>query len=390
MQRIAPLKLTSLSSCAGCAAKLPQSLLQELLYQLPSPPPDPNLLVGAATADDAAVYRVREDLALVQTVDFFTPIVDDAFTFGAIAATNAISDIYAMGGRPVTALNLLGIPADRVPPPTVAEILRGGLAKATESGCAIVGGHTIRLPEPVYGLAVTGFVSPDRIIANTHARPDNYLVLTKPLGTGIITTAIKRGQASEALQRKAVAFMSTLNRVGAQLAEYGLVRAGTDVTGFGLLGHLANLCRGSHLAAEIDAKAVPAIDDAVLDLIAQDCIPGGSRQNLKTADELTDWNGTKSPQKHLLTDAQTSGGLLLCVAPKHLDAVLKLLHHHRTPCAAVIGRLVPSPHPEIRLVPLDLPARSLAASPARREQPVNGQPRSFRNSHPLPAMLRKR
>lgn len=344
------LKLTALSSCAGCAAKLPQSALADLMQRLPAAPRDPRLLVGAATADDAGVYRISPDLALVQTVDFFTPIVDDAFTFGQIAATNAISDVYAMGGKPATALNLLGIPPDMVPPAVVAEILRGGLEKATESRCTILGGHTIRLPEPVYGMAVTGLIDPRRIILNTQARPGDWLVLTKPLGTGIVTTGIKRGLASAKVQKRAITLMTKLNAVGSTVAERQLCRAGTDVTGFGLLGHLANICRGSAVGAEVVAQSVPAIDPEVFDLIDQDCIPGGTRQNLKTASQITDWGRATVREKHLLTDAQTSGGLLLCIPPKHLSATMKLLRARKTPCAAIIGRIVPGQNPLIRIV----------------------------------------
>ena len=313
-------------------------------------PHDPRLLVGAATADDAGVYRIDRDRALVQTVDFFTPIVDDPFTYGQIAAANALSDVYAMGGRPLTALNLLGIPTESVPTGVIARILKGGLNKAREAKCAILGGHTIRNPEPVYGLAVTGLVSPRHIIANTSARPGDLLVLTKPLGTGIVTTAIKRGMAPPALVRRAVTAMRQLNKAGADLAEKGLVRAGTDITGFGLLGHLGSMCRASEVAAEIDADAVPRFGEALLRLIEQDCIPGGSRQNLRTADSFTDWGKANLLQKHLLTDAQTSGGLLLCVAPKNLKAVLRVLDKFRTASAAVIGRITKARMPIVRVI----------------------------------------
>jgi selenide,water dikinase len=349
-KRRAAIKLTALSSCAGCAAKLGQKALAEVLHQLPAAPVDRRLLVGTGTADDAGVYRLNRDLALVQTVDFFTPIVDDPFHYGQIAATNALSDVYAMGGRPLTALNILGVPSDVLPPKIVAEILRGGLSKAAEAKCTIVGGHTIRLPEPVYGMAVTGLVSPKRVIANTGARPGDVLVLTKPLGTGITTTAIKRGLASRRLQQAAITSMCTLNTVGAAVAEAGEVRAGTDITGFGLLGHLANICRGSGVAAEIDPTAVPALSEEVFALIDRDCIPGGSRTNLKTAEAITDWNGASARLKHLLTDAQTSGGLLLCVPARSLPKTLAVFRRSRTLCAAVIGRIVSSAPPEIRIV----------------------------------------
>jgi selenide, water dikinase len=343
-------KLTSLSSCAGCAAKLGQEALAEILQRLPATAPDPNLLVNADTCDDAAVYRLDRHRALVQTVDFFTPIVDDPFAYGQIAAANAISDVYAMGGRPLTALNIVGMPADQVAPDVVAEILRGGLTKANEAGCAVVGGHTIRLPEPVYGMAVTGLVSPKHVIANTGARPGDWLVLTKPLGTGVVTTGIRRGLASTAIQRKAVRSMTALNRVGAELAEARLVVAGTDVTGFGLLGHLRNICRSSGVGAEIEAEALPVLGDEVYTLIEQDCVPGGSRKNLETAAPFTDWGGATDKQKHLLADAQTSGGLLLCVAPKRLASVLRMLDTSGSLCAALIGRIVHSPTVRVKIL----------------------------------------
>ena len=323
------------------------------MRQLPKIPADPKLLVGAGTADDAGVYRLDRDRALVQTVDFFTPIVDDPFIYGQIAAANSLSDVYAMGGRPLTALNLLGVPPDAVPPPVIAAILRGGLDKAREARCTIVGGHTIRNAEPFYGMAVTGLVSPRRIMANTSARPGDQLVLTKPLGTGIITTGIKLNLTSPALARRAISIMRHLNSVGAELAEKGLVRSGTDITGFGLLGHLGLICRGSGVAAQINANALPIVGKEVLRLIEQDCIPGGSRQNLKTADSLTDWGNATSAQKALLTDAQTSGGLLLCVALNQLGKVMKLLRKYRTPCAAVIGRILRSTEPRIQIVSKD-------------------------------------
>jgi selenide,water dikinase len=300
---------------------------------------DPNLLVGAATADDAGVYRLRADLALVQTVDFFTPIVDDPYQYGQIAAANSLSDCYAMGGRPITAMNVMGVPADVVPPEVIARILRGGAAKVKEAGCALVGGHTIRNPEPVYGLSVTGTVHPKRIMTNAGAIPGDLLVLTKPLGTGVATTGIKRGLASPALERKVVQVMSRLNTPGADIAEAGFVKAATDITGFGLLGHLASMCRASNVSAEIDASRVAAISPEILDLIRQDCVPGGSRANRNAADEVTDWGGADETTRTLLTDAQTSGGLLLCVAPKRLGAVLALLKKHRTPIAVTVGRI---------------------------------------------------
>jgi selenide,water dikinase len=295
----------------------------------------------------AGVYRLDRSRALVQTVDFFTPIVDDPFVYGQIAAANALSDVYAMGGRPLTAMNLMGIPTEIVPPGVISSILRGGLSKLKEANCVLVGGHTIRNPEPIYGLSVTGLVSPRRMLTNAAARPGDLLLLTKPLGTGIITTGIKRGVASAAIVRQAIRCMCRLNNVGAELGERGLVRACTDVTGYGLLGHLGSMCRASAVGAVITAGQLPCIGSEVFDLIADDCVPGGSRENLNTANDFVEWGETTEAQKALLTDAQTSGGLLLCVPRRHLDKVRKVLKSHRTPCAAVIGRIVRSTKPKV-------------------------------------------
>ena len=296
--------------------------------------------MNSNTFDDAGVYRLDRHRALVQTVDFFTPIVDDPFSYGQIAAANSLSDIFAMGGRPLTALNIIGFPADLIRPRVISSILRGGMAKAAEVGCALVGGHSIRNPEPIYGLAVTGIVDLRHVTTNANARPGDLLVLTKPLGTGIATTAIKRGLASRALQKKIVDLMSKINTVGAELAELRLVRAATDVTGYGLMGHLISLCRASRVSADVDPTAVPMISNEIGDLIEQGCVPEGSRQNLYATTVLVDWQSTDETRRTLLTDAQTSGGLLLCVAEARLEKVLNILRKTRTPCAAVIGRIV--------------------------------------------------
>ena len=277
----------------------------------------------------------------MQTLDFFTPIVDDPFLYGQIAAANALSDVYAMGGRPLTAMNLLAVPIDIVTPKIISAILRGGASKVKEAKCALVGGHTIRNPEPVYGLSVTGIVSPRHIMTNANARPGDLLVLTKPLGTGIISTGIKRGKTSTALAKKAVNVMRQLNTAGAELGERGLVKGATDVTGFGLLGHLGSMCRASGVGAVIDAGKLPVIGGEVFDLIAQDCIPGGSRENLETANDFTEWHGVTDAQKILAADAQTSGGLLLCVNPQLLEKVLAVLKKYRA-SAAIVGRIVRS------------------------------------------------
>ena len=316
-----------------------QQALRQVLPQLPISL-DRKVLVSSKTFDDAGVYRLDRHRALVQTVDFFTPIVDDPFSYGQIAAANSLSDIFAMGGRPLTALNIIGFPADLVRPRVVSSILRGGLAKATEVGCAIIGGHSIRNPEPIYGLAVTGLVDVRRMTMNASARPGDLLVLTKPLGTGIATTGIKRGVASRALQKKVVALMSQINTVGAELAELGLVRAATDVTGYGLVGHLISLCRASGVSADITPAAVPMISEEIGNLIDLGCVPQGSRDNLNATTVLVDWTTTEDARRILLTDAQTSGGLLLCVPEANLEDVLAVLRKARTPSAALIGKIV--------------------------------------------------
>ncbi|HST30809.1 MAG TPA: selenide, water dikinase SelD [Chthoniobacterales bacterium] len=315
-----------------------QQALAQVLRQLPTYR-NRNVLVNSSTFDDAGVYRLDSHRALVQTVDFFTPIVDDPFAYGQIAAANALSDVFAMGGRPITALNLMGFPQNLVSPKTIAKILRGGLKKTAEVGCAIMGGHSIRNPEPLYGLAVTGIVDLSNILSNANARVGDLLLLTKPLGTGIATTAIKRDVASRALGKKVIDLMSRTNSVGAELAEKQLVCAATDVTGFGLLGHLSNMCRASNVSAEVFPERIPAISDEIFELIARDCIPGGTHDNLKAATRITDLKGTSRVQRILLTDAQTSGGLLLCVRKSQLLNVLRILKKARTPCAAVIGRI---------------------------------------------------
>ncbi len=329
-----------------------QQALTQVLRQLPRPrTADPNLLVGSDTADDAGVYRLDARRALVQTVDFFTPVVDDPFVFGQIAAANALSDVFAMGGRPLTALNLLGVPVDDVPPEMIARILQGGALTVRKAGCALVGGHTIRNPEPIYGLSVTGLVHPKRLLTNAAAQPGDLLILTKPLGVGIATTAIKRGIASARLEKRAVALMSQLNRAGPDLAEARLVRAATDITGFGLLGHLASMCRASSVSAEVRAGNVPVVDREVLALIEKNCVPGGTRQNLETAQVITDFDAdVPTTLRLLLADAQTSGGLLLCVPPRRQEAVLAVLKTHRTGCAAVIGQIRRSTKPSIRVL----------------------------------------
>ncbi len=333
-----PLALTSLSHGAGCGCKLSAADLRPIVAGLPQPT-DPRVLVATDTADDAGVVRLTDELAIVQTADFFTPIVDDPYAFGRIAATNALSDIYAMGGVPVSALNLVAYPLETLGPEILGEILRGGGDAVTAAGASIVGGHSIDDPEPKYGLAVTGVVHPDAVLRNSGGAPGDALVLTKPLGAGAVATAIKRGLAGAELVRRAIEVMTTLNDRGAEQARAAGAHALTDVTGFGLLGHLHELAQASGLAAVLDAEAVPAIA-GVLDLLAgEEALAGGSRRNRADAEHFTDWAPTvPEPLRRLLCDAMTSGGLLAALPPgAEMDGV-------------VIGRLVEGPAGTIRVL----------------------------------------
>lgn len=300
---------------------------------------DEALLVGAASSDDAAVYRLSEELALVQTLDFFTPIVDDPYTYGQIAAANSLSDVYAMGGLPVTAMNVVGVPLEHLSLEDVNQILKGGADKVAEAGCVLAGGHTVQNPEPLYGLSVTGLVHPDQLITYSGATAGDLLVLTKPLGTGILSTATKWGVDIGSLSDQSVALMATLNTPGADLAKAGLIRGGTDVTGFGLLGHLGAMARESRVTAVIESGQVPAIDTKVLALIEEGCVPGGTRANLEAASGTSFSRDVPDAVRLLLADAQTSGGLLLCIPPQNLDPALAVLKEKGAPCAEVIGEM---------------------------------------------------
>jgi selenide,water dikinase len=313
--------LTSLSHGAGCGCKLSAADLRSVLVGFERPS-DPRVLVAADTADDAGVVRLTDALALVHTADFFTPIVDDPYQFGRIAATNALSDIYAMGGEPVSALNLVAYPLETLGRDTLAEILRGGADAVAAAGAAVVGGHSIDDPEPKYGLAVTGIVHPDRVLTNAGGRPGDALVLTKPLGAGAVATAIKRGLADHDLVAAAVAVMTALNDRAAVQARAADAHALTDVTGFGLLGHVHELAEASGVAAEIDAAAVPAID-GVPELLGDDrALAGGSRRNRADAEGFTTWHpGVAEELRRLCCDAMTSGGLLAAVAPERAGAI---------------------------------------------------------------------
>ncbi len=312
---------------------------------------DPRVLVDAATRDDAAVFRLGDDRAMVATLDFFTPIVDDAYSFGAIAAANALSDLYAMGATPLFALNLVGWPRDPDVFPLLADTLRGGLDVAARAGAFVLGGHSIDDAEPKYGMVAIGEVHPDEIRRSTGARTGDRLVLTKPLGTGILSTALKRDAIREDDMREAVASMTTLNAGGAS-AVHALgagVHAVTDVTGFGLLGHLGNMLAAGGLGARITAGALPVFD-GVRELVAAGYVPGGTRRNLDAAAETTAWGTTEEVDRVVACDAQTSGGLLIAVDPAALDRLLRELEREGTPARALIGEVTESTGPRVTFV----------------------------------------
>jgi selenide, water dikinase len=340
------IRLTSLSHGAGCACKLPLATLDRLMATLGTEggpgglaEASGDLLVGAAEGDDAAVLRLDEDRALVLTTDFFTPIVDDARDWGRVAATNALSDVYAMGGRPVIALNLTAWPGQTLPVELLAEVLRGGAEAAAGAGCLVVGGHTIDDPEPKYGLAVVGMADPDRLMTVDRARDGDLLVLTKPIGTGVIATAHKRGAAPDDVLAGAVAAMTTLNGPASEAALQAGVRAATDVTGFGLLGHLHRMLAASGAAARLNAAAVPLLPGAA-ELAAAGFVSGGTRANTDRMAGVVTLDAAIPPEVAvLLHDAQTSGGLLLAVSPDQAPALARVLRAQGLP-AALIGEVV--------------------------------------------------
>jgi selenide,water dikinase len=299
--------------------------LAQVLRHLPPGVKDENLLVGYGTSDDAGVYRLSDDVALVQTVDFFTPIVDDPYDFGRIAAANALSDVYAMGGKPLTVMNLAGFPVDDIDLSVLADILRGGSVKILEAGAVLVGGHTIDDLEPKYGLSVTGVVHPDHIMQNSSCRAGDDLVLTKPIGTGIITTAVKRGLATPELVSRVTEIMATLNKAGAEaMLEVG-AHACTDITGFGLTGHALEMAKGSGVDIVLESRAVPCIPEAIS--FARDgVVPGGTESNLEYVKEWVEFDASvPENMQFVLCDAMTSGGLLIALSPEKTPALMKAL-----------------------------------------------------------------
>jgi cysteine desulfurase len=333
------IRLTQFTHGLGCACKLRPQVLEKVLEKLPRPM-DANVLVGTETADDAAVYRIDERTAIVQTVDFFTPVVDDPFEFGAIAAANSLSDIYAMGARPIFALSIVGFPSNRLPVEVLEEILNGARLKAEEAGIAIIGGHTVDDTEPKFGLAVSGIVHPDRIVTNRGALPGDVLVLTKPLGTGILSTALKQGLLEPEQAGLLMDTMAALNRNAAEamLAVGG--DACTDVTGFGLLGHLLEMMKGSGTSAVIEAGRVPLLAGA-MELAAAGIAPGGSLNNLDFTRPFVAYSETVSDLKRLLlNDAQTSGGLLIAVGRAKSEDLLEHLKQEGVETVSIIGEVV--------------------------------------------------
>ncbi|UQA69745.1 selenide, water dikinase SelD [Stenotrophomonas maltophilia] len=335
----APQRLTSLAHGGGCGCKIAPGVLTELLRGVPALPAPAELLVGRETSDDAAVYRLDDRQAIVATTDFFMPIVDDPFDFGRIAATNALSDLYAMGARPLFALAIVGMPINSLPQDTIRGILQGGERACADAGIVVAGGHSIDSVEPIYGLAAIGVLDPQRLKRNADARAGDVLVLGKPLGVGVYSSALKKEVLDAEGYRQMVESTTRLNTVGVPLAALDGVHAMTDVTGFGLLGHLLEVCRASGVAAEVDSAQVPLLPQA-LDLLQRGCVTGASNRNWASyGAEVRFAEGLAAHWQPLLTDPQTSGGLLVSCAPEAVDAVLACFHDAGFGQAAAVGRL---------------------------------------------------
>lgn len=335
-QDLKNIKLTHFTHGLGCACKLRPKMLEEVLRKLPLPS-HPDLLVGPETSDDALVYRLNDEVALVSTVDFFTPIVDDPYLFGAVAAANSLSDIYAMGARPVFALNIAAFPSGRLPSSVLVEILRGAADKAAEAGIPIAGGHTVEDTEPKFGLAVTGMVHPSRIWRNQGALPGDALILTKPLGTGILSTALKRGMLDNDMYEALIHNLTSLNKTAAEVMQDFTIHACTDVTGFGLLGHLLEMCRPAGLGVSLQFKLVPVLPGAEM-LALAGAVPGGSLDNLNwVEDSISFADHLAHHQRLILADAQTNGGLLVAVAPEDASRLLDALKEKIGSGVSVIG-----------------------------------------------------
>ncbi len=333
------IKLTSFSHGGGCGCKIAPGVLSEILKQSSGFPVPKELLVGIETADDAAVYRLNDEQALIATTDFFMPIVDDPFDFGRIAAANAISDVYAMGGTPIMALALVGMPVKKLPLEVIGKIMQGGESICAEAGIPIAGGHTIDTTEPIYGLVVMGLVHPSKIKRNADAKAGDQLILGKPLGVGILSAALKKNLLDDAGYAAMIASTTKLNTPGKALSELAGVHALTDVTGFGLLGHLLELSRGSKLASRLTMSSIPLLPD-VSRLASEGCVTGASERNWESyGHDVTLSNALTTTDKMLLTDPQTSGGLLVACAPEAVDDVLAIFRREGFASAAVIGSI---------------------------------------------------
>ena len=340
---MAEINLTTLVKAGGCASKLSPSLLERVLKTVPRYPDD-NVLVGFDTADDAGVYRLTDDLALVQTIDFFTPIVDDPFTFGAIAATNAISDIYAMGGRPICGVSVVTYPP-KGDLDALAAIMRGGAEKMREAGCAVLGGHSVSDEEPKFGYAVSGLIHPDRILRNTGARAGDALVFSKKIGTGVVSTALKRGIADPAHVAASIESMTTLNRATCEAMLAFDVHGCTDVTGFGLIGHAREMAMGSKVTLEIETGAIRFLPGAI-EYARIGAVPGGQKNNYEFASCVVEKTRGIAPEiETLLYDPQTAGGLLISLAESDADKLLE-----KVPAAYRIGRVKDYETKPIRLI----------------------------------------
>lgn len=332
------IRLTQYSHGAGCGCKIAPGVLSEMLSCVSKEERFPNLIIGNDTKDDAAVFDLGDGTGVVSTTDFFMPIVDDPHTFGRIAAANAISDIYAMGGKPMMAIAILGWPIDKLPADVAGTVLEGGRSICAEAGIPLAGGHSIDSPEPIFGLAVTGRVPLKNLKANAAAKVGDHLFLTKALGVGMIATAQKKSLVADHHIDAAIASMTGLNKIGEKLSVIDGVNAMTDVTGFGLMGHLIEICQGSNTAAEIDFESVPTIDhEALLDYHTKGCIPGGARRNFKSYGHNTDL--PEGFMRDLLCDPQTSGGLLISVSPESTAEVQQLLQQNGLP-SKIIGRVI--------------------------------------------------
>jgi selenide,water dikinase len=334
--------LTTYSHGAGCGCKIDPAALHEILANVPRFAENANLLVGIASDDDAAVYRINDQQAIVITNDFFTPIVDDPYAFGRIAATNSISDVYALGGTPIVAVSIVGFPVNKLPLHVMQDIMRGGVETCVDAGIPLAGGHSIDTAEPVFGLCVVGIVHPERIKPNAGAKAGDVLIVTKPLGVGILSTAVKVRAITPAGYEKVIRTMSTLNKPGTWLGSQAGVHALTDVTGFGLAGHALEMARGAGVSMVIDVAKVPVMEEA-WDLATEGIVPGGAYRNLSAYGPALKFNGDLSHDHQLIfTDPQTSGGLLMAVAPDSAERVVAHLKQSNCLASDIIGRVVPA------------------------------------------------